>query len=146
MVGLGFIDLEHFLLPDKLTLAGIVAGLGLQPWLPNTSFLDAVVGTVIGAGIVILLMNYWYWLRAEEGMGLGDVNMLALVGAFLGWQGVLVTMLLGALSGALVGLGFMVRGRLGMQSKLPFGTFLAVAAIVALFSGEQLIAYYTRFL
>ena len=85
MVALGFIDLEHFLLPDKLTLPGIVAGLGLQPWLPNTSILDAVVGTLIGAGIVILLMNYWYWLRAEEGMGLGDVNMLALVGAFLGW-------------------------------------------------------------
>ena len=146
MVGLGFIDLEHFLLPDKITLPGIVAGLGLQPWLPNTSILDAVVGTLIGAGIVILLLNYWYWLRAEEGMGLGDVNMLALVGAFLGWQGVLVTMLLGALCGALVGLGLMLRGRLGMRSKLPFGTFLAVAAIVALFSGEQLIAYYTRFL
>jgi leader peptidase (prepilin peptidase)/N-methyltransferase len=146
MLALALIDLEHYLLPDKLTLPGIVAGLALQPWLPATTFLDAVVGTFVGAGIVILLMNFWYWWRGEEGMGLGDVNMMALIGAFLGWQGVLITLLLGALSGALVGIFLMLRGRLQIKSKLPFGTFLAFAAIIALFAGDRLIAYYSRLL
>jgi len=131
---------------DTAPLPGIFAGLALQPWLPATTFLDAVVGTSVGAGIVILLMNFWYWWRGEEGMGLGDVNMMALIGAFLGWQGVLITLLLGALSGALVGILLMIRGRLQMKSKLPFGTFLAFAAIIALFAGDRLIAYYSHLL
>ena len=146
MLALAFIDLDYYLLPDKLTLPGIVAGLALQPWLPATTFLDAVIGTFVGAGIVILLMNFWYWWRGEEGMGLGDVNMMALIGAFLGWQGVLVTLLLGALSGALVGIFLMVRGSLEMKSKLPFGTFLGFAAIIALLAGERLTAYYSQLL
>jgi leader peptidase (prepilin peptidase)/N-methyltransferase len=145
LVVLALIDLEHLLLPDRLTLPGVALGLAAQPWLP-TSFLDAVLGALVGAGGLILVINVWYWLRDEEGMGLGDVNLLAMVGAFLGWQGAAVTLLLGAFSGALVGLALMAAGRVRMTSKLPFGTFLALGGVAALFFGEALVAAYSRFL
>ena len=79
-------------------------------------------------------------------MGLGDVKMLAMVGAFLGWQGVLVTVFLGSLAGALVGLALIAVGRLDLGSRLPFGVFLAGGAMVALFAGPLLVARYSRLL
>lgn len=134
ILALALIDLEHLLLPDRLTLPGIGAGLLLQPWIDGVSLLDAVLGTLVGAGTLILLINLWYWLRDEEGMGLGDVNLLALIGAFLGWKGVLVALFTGTFAGALVGLTLMAGRRLGLTSRLPFGTFLALGALAALFS------------
>jgi len=146
MTALALIDLEHLLLPDKLTLPGIVLGLALQPWIDHVTLLDAVLGALAGAGVLILLINFWYWWREEEGMGLGDVNLLALIGAFLGWQGVLVALLGGALAGALVGLSLMAFRKLDMASKLPFGTFLALGALVALFSRGRLVEAYLSLL
>ncbi len=105
-----------------------------------------VLGTLIGAGILILVINYWYWLRGEEGMGIGDVNMLALIGAFLGWQGVLTTLFLATISGAVVGLAMMLAGRLGLQSRLPFGFFLALGGLLSLFFGDGLLALYNGLL
>lgn len=146
MVLLAAIDMEHFILPDRLTLPGIIVGLGLQLWAPSPAFLDAVVGTLIGAGILILVINYWYWWRGEEGMGIGDVNMLALIGAFLGWQGVLTTLVLATVSGAIVGIVMLLAGRLGMRSHLPFGFFLALGGLLTLFFGDSLITYYSGLL
>ncbi|MFQ5348990.1 MAG: prepilin peptidase [Thermoanaerobaculia bacterium] len=143
---LAAIDFDHFLLPDRLTLPGIAVGLAVQPWLPRTSFLDAVLGVTVGAGLLILLINFWYWLRQEEGMGLGDVNMLAMVGAFLGWQGALVTFAVATVAGAVSGLALMVGGRLKFKGRLPFGLFLALGALVALFFGERLVAVYAGLL
>jgi leader peptidase (prepilin peptidase)/N-methyltransferase len=143
---LAAIDFDHYLLPDRLTLPGILVGLAVQPWLPRTSFLDAVLGIAIGAGLLILLINFWYWLRSEEGMGMGDVNMLAMVGAFLGWQGVLVTFALATVSGALCGLALLLGGRLELRGRLPFGLFLALGALVALFAGDWLVAAYAGLL
>lgn len=144
MLVLAAIDLEHYLLPDKITFPGLLLGLVLQPWIPDTSWLDAGLGALIGAGILILLINGWYWLRGVEGMGLGDVNMLALIGAYLGWQGVLITLSIASVSGSLVGLPLLFAGRLGFQSKLPFGLFLALGALVTLFAKAPIIAWYSR--
>ena len=146
MILLAAIDLERFLLPDKITLPGILAGLVLQVLNPETPLTDAILGVLIGAGILILVINYWFWLRGEEGMGLGDVNMLALIGAFLGWQGVLTTLFLATLSGAIVGLLLLAAGRLGLQSRLPFGLFLGLGGIVSLFMGEMMYELYTGLL
>ena len=146
ITALALIDLEHLLLPDKLTLPGIALGLALQRWIDGVTLLDAVLGTLAGAGILILLINFWYWWREEEGMGLGDVNLLAMIGAFLGWQGVVVALFGGALAGALVGLGLMTVRKLDMTSKLPFGTFLAVGALLALFSRGRLVEAYLSLL
>lgn len=146
MVLLAAIDMEHFLLPDRLTLPGVLVGLALQLWHPMPGLLAAVIGTLVGAGILILVINYWYWLRGEEGMGIGDVNMLALIGAFLGWQGVLTTLVLATTSGAIVGSVMLLAGRLGMRSRLPFGFFLALGGLLSLFFGDVLIGYYSGLL
>lgn len=143
---LALIDFDHFLLPDRLTLPGILAGLLLQPWLPRTSFADAALGVLLGAGALILIVNFWYWLRSEEGMGLGDVNMLAMVGAFLGWQGAAVTLVMATVTGALTGLGLIAFHRLGARSRLPFGVFLSVGAAIALFVGDEIANFYLGYL
>jgi leader peptidase (prepilin peptidase)/N-methyltransferase len=146
LVALALIDLEHYLLPDKLTLPGVLLGLALQPFFPTVLLLDAILGALLGAGILILLINFWYWLREEEGMGMGDVNMLAMVGAFLGWQGMLITLTVASLIGALFGIGLILSRRLGFKSRLPFGVFLALGALVALFWGGGLAASYLSLL
>ena len=146
LVALAAIDLEHYLLPDRITLPGIAVGLVFQRWLPSATLLDAVIGVLAGAGVLILLINLWFWLRDEESMGLGDVNMLAMIGAFLGWQGVASTLLFASLAGALVGLVLVARGSLTLKAKLPFGFFLAIGALVSLFAGEPLIRWYASWL
>lgn len=142
MIALGLIDLEHLILPDRLTLPGIAAGLALQPWLDWGGLRQAVLGAVLGAAVLLAIWGAWYLLRREEGMGLGDAKMLALIGAFLGWKGMLVTLFLASLAGALIGMALIWRGRAGLRSMLPFGSFLALGGLAALFAGRALAAWY----
>lgn len=146
MLVLALIDYDHMLLPDRLTLPGIAVGLAAQLVAPLVGLGPAVIGTVLGAGILLAVWGLWWVIRREEGMGLGDVKMLALVGAFLGWQGVLVTLFFGALSGSAVGLALMGRGGVDLRSKLPFGVFLALGGVVALFFGDALVGWYAGLL
>lgn len=144
LVALALIDLEHFLLPDVITLPGLAFGLALSPWLRWGGLKAALIGAASGGGILLALWGGWYLLRKEEGMGLGDVKMLAMVGAFLGLKGVLVTLLGGSVLGSIVGLLLMFRDGAGLKSKLPFGTFLALGALLALFAGPDLVRLYLR--
>ena len=105
----------------------------------------AVFGAALGAGILLAVWIAWYLWRHEEGMGLGDVKMLAAIGAFLGWKGVLVALFLGALSGAVVGLTLMAFRGLDFKAKLPFGVFLALGGVIALFAGEALVRVYAAY-
>jgi len=146
MLVLALIDYDHMILPDRITLPGIVVGLATQLWAPLAGLVPAVIGALLGAGILLAVWGLWLVVRREEGMGLGDVKMLALVGAFLGWQGVLVTLFFGALSGSAVGLALMRRGSVDMRSKLPFGVFLSLGGLVALFFGDTLVAWYAGLL
>lgn len=135
LIALAATDFEQLLLPDGLTFPGMAAGLALQPWLPATA-VDAVIGMLAGAGVLFLIAEAWLWLRSEEGMGLGDAKLMAMVGAFLGWQGALLALFFGVLSGAIVGVALLVAGRRGWRSRLPFGSFLALGALAALFTGN----------
>jgi leader peptidase (prepilin peptidase)/N-methyltransferase len=146
LIALGAIDHEHFLLPDAITLPGLAVGLLISLRADWIGWRDALLGAVLGGGGLWLLAQAWLLLRREEGMGLGDVKMLAMVGAFLGWQGVLVTVFLGSLAGATVGLGLIAAGRLDLGSRLPFGVFLAGGGLVALFAGPALLVRYSRLL
>lgn len=146
MLVLALIDFDHMILPDRLTLPGTAVGIATQLAAPLAGLVPAVIGALFGAGILLAVWGLWLVVRREEGMGLGDVKMLALVGAFLGWQGVLVTLFFGALTGSVVGLALMRWGSLDMRSKLPFGVFLALGAVVALFSGDALVSWYAGLL
>lgn len=145
LIALFGIDLEHQILPNSITLPGIAIGLLLSLIAPP-GWKDAVLGTLLGAGILYAIAAGYYAWRREEGMGMGDVKMLAMIGAFLGWKAVLVTLVLSSFSGAIIGVILMSVQRGGMKFALPFGTFLAIGALVAMFVGEPLVAWYAGFL
>jgi leader peptidase (prepilin peptidase) / N-methyltransferase len=131
-------------LPNVLTLPGLVVGLGFSVVQPP-GLRDAVIGALLGAGILQGIRLTWYALRGVEGMGFGDVKMLAMIGAFLGWRNVIVVLFFSSLAGAVVGIALTVTGRQAMSTKLPFGTFMAVAAFAASLYGERLAAWYVAF-
>ncbi|MCB1008161.1 MAG: prepilin peptidase [Acidobacteria bacterium] len=142
LVVLAAIDLDHFWLPDKITLPGIALGLVAQLLLPAGSLARGLQGALVGAGVLLLLAGLWELVRGVEGMGLGDVKMLAMIGAFLGGTGVVVTLVVSTLLGSLAGLALLARGRGGMDAKLPFGVFLSAGGIFSLFAGEAVARAY----
>lgn len=130
---LAFIDLEHLILPDRLTLGGTALGLALWMWLPwKGSLPDHLVGLALGPALLLGLYGLWFLLRRSEGLGLGDVKMMALVGIFLGWRGSLATLFLGTLAALAYALFLMISGRMGLKNKIPFGPFLSLGASLAL--------------
>jgi leader peptidase (prepilin peptidase)/N-methyltransferase len=146
MVALAMIDAEHFILPDRITLPGVVIGLVLQPWIVWTSLGSAGLGAALGAGVILAMNAIWWLLRRVQGFGLGDAKMLAMIGAFLGVPGVVLTLFLGTLSGSVTGIALMARGRIRMRSKLPFGFFLSLGAIASVFLGPSIVDWYLSFL
>ncbi len=144
LVVLFAIDLEHHLLPNVITLPGIVVGL-LFSFVGTPGWQASLLGVLLGGGVLYAIAAGYYAVRKEEGMGMGDVKMLAMVGAFLGWQAVLLTLVLASLSGAVIGLALIVGQRGSMKYALPFGTFLALGALVAMLVGQPLIDWYVGF-
>jgi leader peptidase (prepilin peptidase)/N-methyltransferase len=138
------IDLEHQLLPNVITLPGIAIGLIFSLVAPP-GWQSALIGAALGAGVLSAIAAVYYMVRREEGLGMGDVKMLAMIGAFLGWQAVLVTLVLSSFAGALVGIGLMAFQRGSLKLALPFGTFLALGAVAAMLVGEPLVAWYAGF-
>jgi leader peptidase (prepilin peptidase)/N-methyltransferase len=146
LVVVSFIDLDHQIIPNIITLPGIPLGLLAGLMLGEPPILERVIGTLVGAGFLYLVLFYGGALYGQEAMGEGDLNLIALVGAFLGWKAVALTILLGCLFGSTVGLALITARRLGRRQHIPFGPFLSLGAVVALFWGERLIAWYLRLL
>ena len=136
------IDLEHQLLPNVITLPGLAAGLIFSLAFPP-GVLDAVLGALIGGGVLWLIGEAYYRYSGQEGMGGGDVKMLAMVGAFLGWKLVLVTLILSSLAGSLLGVAIILSRRGSLKQALPYGTFLAMGALFASLYGERVVDWYT---
>jgi len=110
------------------------------------SFVGALIGALVGGGSLWLMGEAWKRLRGVEAMGLGDVKMMFMVGAYLGWRLTILTIFLGALSGSIIGIVLTVReGRKDLQSLLPYGVYLGIGSIVALFFGSQLVNWYAGF-
>jgi leader peptidase (prepilin peptidase)/N-methyltransferase len=138
---LGLIDLEHQILPDRLTYPGIVLGLAASFFVPWTSPPASLAGAALGAALPALLIGA-YALFGIEAMGWGDVKLLAMAGAFLGWKGLVLTLLLGAFAGTVVGGLYLYATGKGRRTPLPFGTFLSAAALISLFFGQAIWAWY----
>lgn len=135
------IDLEHHLLPDAITLPGIAAGLAFSLFVPP-GIRDAFIGAIAGGGILWLIGEAYFRYSGQEGMGGGDVKMLAMIGAFLGWQQVILTLVLSSVAGSIAGILLLATRRGGLKYELPYGTFLALAALVASLVGERIVAWY----
>jgi leader peptidase (prepilin peptidase)/N-methyltransferase len=135
------IDLEHQLLPNAITLPGIIVGVVFS-FFAEPGWMASLIGVLVGGGVLYAVADVYYRVRHEEGLGMGDVKMLAMVGAFLGWKLTLLTLMLASLSGTVIGLSLIVSGRGGMKYALPFGTFLALGAAAAATVGSPLLTWY----
>jgi leader peptidase (prepilin peptidase)/N-methyltransferase len=144
MIVLFVIDLQHRILPNVITVPGVVVGFAVSLWLPP-GWLSSSLGLLLGGGVLFLIGEVYYRTRGVEGMGMGDVKMLAMIGAFLGWPLMLLTLILATFSGAIVGLAMIVSGRGGAKAALPFGTFLAVGALVSAVVGQPIVDWYLGF-
>ena len=162
LVALIFIDAEHMILPDVITLPGLAFALVVRAIVPNMdglaflseglllgwpvwliSLAGALFGAAIGGGSLWLMGWLWERLRGVEAMGLGDVKMMFMVGAYLGWPLTVLTIFLGVIGGAVIGVGLMLwRRERDMQMLLPFGIFLGIGAIASLLAGQQIIHWY----
>lgn len=135
-------DLSHTIIPDSVTLPGIVIGLvGAATVLP-VGLMDSLLGVTVGGGLLWALAAASPYLFGKEGMGGGDIKLLGMVGAFLGWRPALLTIMIGALVGSIVGLSLIGFKVLRRDEYIPFGPFLALGAVLALFFHQQMVAWY----
>ena len=142
LIALAFIDFDHKILPDAITFPGAALGLAYAFFRPDLTILQALLGAAVGAGFLLLLYGGYFLIRKKEGLGLGDVTMMAMIGIFLGWPRAVLTIILASFAGAAVGIAILVLKKKDLQFALPFGTFLAPAAFVALVWGDRIIAAY----
>jgi leader peptidase (prepilin peptidase)/N-methyltransferase len=142
LLGIGITDARHYLIPDEFTWGGLGLGLALSLVGGWQGFLQAVIGAAVGFGLLYTVGVAGRWLFKEEAMGGGDVKMMAMVGSFVGWKGVLLTIFAGALLGTLIFVPLSLR----KKRLVPFGVFLAVGAAVAFVWGDAIIEWYRHFL
>jgi leader peptidase (prepilin peptidase)/N-methyltransferase len=163
LIVLAFIDLDHRILPDPITLNGIWIGVLVSIFLAQPSPLvsrifrmagfeavnprvvaltSSLLGAIVGGGLLWAVAEAYLRFRGVEGMGFGDVKMMAMVGAFLGAPLALLTIMLGSLLGSIVGLVFIRLANKTREYELPFGTFLSFAGIVAVLYGDDLVRWY----
>jgi leader peptidase (prepilin peptidase)/N-methyltransferase len=163
MIVLVFTDLRERILPDVVNYSGFAAGLLLSlvtrpsdgsalwiakrvfdfpPPIPVISLADALLGAAFGSGLLWLVAELYFRLRGREGMGMGDVKMMLMAGAFLGLKRTMLTILAGSVLGSILGMAFMVARRKGSEYELPFGSFLGMAAVLVMFFGTPLVNWY----
>ncbi|MFI5323751.1 MAG: prepilin peptidase [Thermodesulfobacteriota bacterium] len=160
LIVITFIDLEHMIIPNVITIPGTIIGLIfnalITDWgksrellgtfsfslenffgvLNEVPFLDSVFGLIVGGGFLFLIAFLYIVIRKTEGMGMGDVKLLAMIGAFLGWRGVVFVMLVSSLVGTLTGLSVILYKKGNLKYALPFGPFLSLAAVIYIFTSS----------
>jgi leader peptidase (prepilin peptidase) / N-methyltransferase len=142
LLGIAVTDGRHYLIPDEYTWGGLALGLAFSLANGANGFLDKVLGAAAGFALLFAVAQVGRWAFREEAMGGGDVKMMAMVGSFVGWKGVLLTVFLGALLGSLI----FVPLSLKKKRLVPFGVFLALGAAVTFVMGDAIIAWYQHFL
>ena len=137
-----FIDFDHMILPDEFTLSGIVIGL-VGAWLnPQREFLDALFGVLMGGGFLWGLAYIYFLFTKQEGMGGGDIKLLAWIGALLGWKAIPFVIMSSAIIGSVVGLTLARKQKAGLKTVIPFGPYLALGAVIYLFGGQTIAFWY----
>ena len=165
LVVLVFVDYEHQILPNVVTIPGILAGILLSPFQADGAYRDiltfsaasalspdtleslvpwlgSVIGALVGGGILFVVGYGYQLVRRRHGLGMGDVKMMAMVGAFLGWRSALLTIFAASFAGSIVGLFLILFRGKNLQHKLAFGTFLGAGAAAMLFLGASILGWY----
>ncbi len=142
MVVLTFIDLEHRIIPDAITLPGIVIGFAVSFFVPHFGWLNSLIGIVAGGGSLLLIAYLYQAIAKKDGMGGGDIKLLAMMGAFFGWKAVLFIIFAASLVGSVIGVGVMLMQKKDSTLAIPFGPFLASAAVLYIFCGNRIIFWY----
>lgn len=140
-----FIDLEHQIIPDLVTLPGMVLGLAVSFVPGGITPIQSLIGLLVGGGSLYLIAVLGGWLFKKESMGGGDIKMAAMLGAFLGWEKVLLVFMASAVIGLVVSVSLMAfSAKLRQTRVVPFGPFIALAAVLAIIWGDKLVALYTQ--
>lgn len=142
LVVITFIDIEHQIIPDEISLSGIVLGFVFSFFLPWQSWLNSLIGILLGGGSLLLVAYVYHWLTGKEGMGGGDIKLLAMMGAFLGWKAIPFIIFTSSLFGSVVGISMMLIQKKDSKLAIPFGPYLAFGALLYVFYGRQLINWY----
>ncbi len=142
LIVVAFIDLKNQIIPDLVSLPGIVCGLVFSLLSSHLTFIDSLLGVVIGGGSLLLVAAVYYLLTKQEGMGIGDVKLLGMIGSFLGWKSILFIVMMASLTGALVGIAVMMVKRKSRKYAIPFGPFLSLGAVSYLFFGREITTWY----
>jgi leader peptidase (prepilin peptidase)/N-methyltransferase len=141
-----FIDIDHRIIPDVISLPGIPLGFLCSFILPQLKWSDSLIGIAVGGGSLLTIALGYQFITGKDGMGVGDIKLLAMIGAFLGWKGVFFTIMASSLIGTAVGIVVMLRSGKGMKMAVPFGPFLSMGAILYVFFGPRLIDWYFNLL
>ena len=142
LLGIAITDARHMLIPDEFTWGGLVLGLAFALGGGGPALVEALLGAAAGFALLYAIAVIGEWVFKEEAMGGGDIKMMAMVGAFVGWPGVLLTVFLGALLGTLIFVPLTLR----KKRLVPFGVFLAVGAAAAFVAGDAIVTWYSEFL
>ena len=145
-----FVDLDHMIIPDRVTWGGILLGLIISPLVPELhgaetakdGFLTSLGGACIGFGILYLVGTLGTLAFKKEAMGFGDVKLLGAIGAFLGWEATLFTLVISAFLGSAVGVTFIAMKKRELQAQIPFGPYISAAAVLWMFKGPPILEWY----
>ena len=142
LVVVTFIDLEHQIIPDEISLPGIVIGFACSFFIPRLGWLNSLLGILAGGGSLYLVAWGYERLTGKEGMGGGDIKLLAMLGAFFGWKAIPFIILVSSLTGSVIGITLMLVRKQDGKLAIPFGPFLVIGTLVHIFFGRQLVAWY----
>lgn len=147
LIVISFIDLEHRIIPNVISIPGIFAGIGINVIFAGrygyySSFLNSILGAVVGGGFLFLVAVLYEKIKKAEGMGGGDVKLAAMLGAFFGWKASIFILLMSSILGSLIGVILIVILKKNSKYAIPFGPFLATSALLYFFLGQQLINWY----
>jgi len=142
LIVITFIDLQLQIIPDIISLPGIPLCFLCSFFVPWTTPLESAIGILVGGGVLYGVAAGYYFLRKKEGMGGGDIKLLAMIGAFLGWKGALVALVVGAFAGSIIGVMAMLLKGKDMKYAIPFGPFLSLGALCSLLYGAELLHWY----
>jgi len=142
LIIIAFIDLQEEIIPDELSLPGIIMGLALSFLVKYISVMDSLLGILVGGGVILLIALIGSWLFKKEAMGGGDVKLASMVGAFLGWKYILLSLFLGFLGGALWGITLILFRIKDKEESIPFGPFIVLGSLISIFWGESVLNWY----